>query len=283
MLRMSVLNSVLLACNCGLSVSRYASVRRLGYDARALSPQLFMQLPVSAVQEESHNVKYFKVQLPSPDHETGLTTSSFVMVKGSEGVARPYTPVSLNSQKGYFELIVKRYPEGRVSSYLHSLRVGDFIEVKGPFPKLEYRPNMKRKIAMVAGGSGITPMLQIIREIVSNKHDKTEVDLLYANRETCDILLQETLESIQSKHPNIRVNYVLSHPPSGWTGYAGHINAGMISEALPPPGDDVLVYVCGPPGMMHAVSGDKQPDKSQGPLSGALKALGYRENMVYKF
>ena len=80
-----------------------------------------------------------------------------IQIKGlpSEGkeVSRPYTPTSLNSQKGTFELVIKSYPAGNVSSYLHSLKVGDKIEVKGPFPKIKYTPNMKKSIGMIAGNS----------------------------------------------------------------------------------------------------------------------------------
>jgi ferredoxin-NADP reductase len=65
--------------------------------------------------------------------------------------------------------------------------VGDEVEVKGPFPKLAYTPNMKRAIGMVAGGTGITPMLQVAEEILSNPADKTEVSLIFASE--CFIML----------------------------------------------------------------------------------------------
>lgn len=57
----------------------------------------------------------------------------------------------------------------------------------------------------------------------------------------------------------------------------------MVQRHMPAPGPASLVMVCGPPGMMAAVSGDKAPDKSQGALSGILKGLGYDETSVYKF
>ena len=99
----------------------------------------------------------------------GMATASCFMIKGNDEdgkvVARPYTPTSLNDEKGKFEILIKSYPQGKVSSYLHSLKVGDSIEVKGPFPKIKYTANMKKKIGMVAGGTGITPMLQIIKEV----------------------------------------------------------------------------------------------------------------------
>ena len=133
-----------------------------------------------------------------------MPTASCIMVKGATKAdgkfdARPYTPTTLNDEKGHFELIIKSYPEGNVSKHLHSLKVveslcvgtlfhahlsctgfvesinllivrnsymmhrqvGDKVEVKGPFPKIAYTANMKKKIGMIAGGTGITPMLQV--------------------------------------------------------------------------------------------------------------------------
>ncbi len=74
---------------------------------------------------------------------------------GADGkpIVRPYTPTTLNAHKGSFELVVKIYPQGNVSKYLDGLKVGDSIEVKGPFPKLEYKANMKKKIGLIAGSS----------------------------------------------------------------------------------------------------------------------------------
>ena len=61
------------------------------------------------------------------------------------------------------------------------------------------------------------------------------------------------------------------------------MNEQILKEHLPPPGDDSLVLVCGPPGMMEAVCGDKAKDKSQGELKGILKTLGYTPEQVFKF
>jgi cytochrome-b5 reductase len=85
------------------------------------------------------------------------------------------------------------------------------------------------------------------------------------------------------------VHYMLSQPPAEGSAEAfagmltGHVDEQCISLTLPKPDKDVLVYVCGPPGFMQAVSGGKTPDKQQGEVSGAMKAQGYTEDMVFKF
>ena len=82
------------------------------------------------------------------------------------------------------------------------------------------------------------------------------------------------------------MHYLVDAAPDGWTGGSvGFVTPELLKGAMPPTaaGDDVLVLVCGPPGMMKAVSGDKDLDKSQGELSGALKALGYASQQVFYF
>ena len=88
-----------------------------------------------------------------------MKTAACVVVKGTNSpdgkiVTRPYTPITLNSHKGSFELLIKSYKDGNVSKLMDGLKVGDLIEVKGPFPKIEYKANMKKKIGMIAGGTG---------------------------------------------------------------------------------------------------------------------------------
>ena len=75
----------------------------------------------------SPDTKVFRMALESPTASTGMTVSSLVMVKGLNDDARPYTPITLNENVGYFDLLVKAYPHGTVSSYVHSLKVGDEV------------------------------------------------------------------------------------------------------------------------------------------------------------
>lgn len=257
---------------------------------RAFSPKEFRSFTIKEVKDLSPNTKLYNVALPTAHHEMGMQTASFVMVKGppdAEGKAtmRPYTPTSTNEHKGSFELVIKAYPNGVVSSYLHTLQPGDSIEVKGPIMKFKYTPNSKKHIGMLAGGSGITPMLQVIEEIVQNPHDKTQVDLIFANNMEIDILLKDRLDAIAKKHKNIRVHYVLSQVqhPDQWKGYTGFVSEELVRRHIHAPSADTLVLVCGPPGFMEAVSGGKTPDYQQGEVSGILKTIGYNSSMVFKF
>ncbi|KAJ0398100.1 hypothetical protein ATCC90586_000287 [Pythium insidiosum] len=218
----------------------------------------------------------------------GLPVASCLVAKATisgEDIVRPYTPVNLDEDRGVLELIVKGYPTGRLSKHLVNLREGDTVEMKGPFPKFPYKANQFKKVAFIAGGSGITPCLQVIKEILRIPEDTTQVDLIFANNTASDILLREELDALTRAHASIRVHYVLAAPPASatWNGHTGFVTKELLQELLPPPSDEHFVGVCGPPGMMAAVSGDKNPDKSQGDLTGFLKDLQYSPNQVYKF
>jgi len=184
------------------------------------------------------------------------------------------------------DLLVKAYPApgGVVSRHIHSLRPGvDSLEIKGPFKKLEYTPNMRKRIGMIAGGTGVTPMLQVIREILSNPADSTEVSLVFANVSESDILLRNELDALAYLFPNFNVFYTLDKPPKGWTGGTGFVSKDMVQKHMPPPGPDHMVLVCGPKGMVDMVSGPKANKDAQGPLTGLLAECGYTADMVYKF
>jgi cytochrome-b5 reductase len=156
------------------------------------------------------------------------------------------------------------------------------IEMRGPVNKFQYEANLKSELAMIAGGTGITPMLQIIKEIIKNPQDRTKVHLIFANHSEKDILLKEELDSIARNSPNLNITYVVSSPESSWKGITGRINEDILQKILPRPSKDVMILVCGPPSFMETISGNRTVDKKQGILSGILKKMGFDEENVLK-
>jgi len=254
----------------------------------ALNPDQFVDLRLQSVTYYNHNTNMFRVSFPKEDQSSGLTTASFVLIKGidkdGKPAVRPYTPISTVDTKGHLDLLIKKYPEGNVSKYVHDLKVGESVQVKGPFKKLEYKPNMKKTIGMVAGGTGITPMVQVIETIFGNPDDKTSVNLIFANVSEEDILCKELFDSLEKVHPDrFKVYYTLDKPGESWKGGKGFVSAAMAKEHLPAPSNDSLILFCGPPPMLKAVAGPKGENYTQGEVGGVLKELGFTQDMVYKF
>ncbi|QCD80665.1 NADH-cytochrome b5 reductase-like protein [Vigna unguiculata] len=257
----------------------------------ALNPDKWIEFKLQDTARVSHNTQLFRFSF-DPTQKLGLDIASCILTRAPLGqdaegkpkfVVRPYTPISDPDSKGYFDLLIKVYPGGKMSQHFASLKPGDVVEVKGPIEKLRYTPNMKKQIGMIAGGSGITPMLQVIEAILKNPDDKTQVSLLYANVSPDDILLKQKLDILATSHPNLKIFYTVDNPTKNWRGGAGYISKDMVVKGLPAPSDDTLILVCGPPGMMKQISGEKAKDWTQGEVSGILKEAGYTEQMVYKF
>lgn len=257
----------------------------------ALDPNQFKDFRLQKVIPVNHNTKIFRFELPE-GHVLGTFTASCVVVKAEidgKTVIRPYTPISKPNAVGYFDLLVKKYENGVMSKYIHNLKEGDTLSVKGPITKYPYKPNMKKKIGMVAGGTGITPMYQVIREVLDNPEDKTELHLVFSNNTEEDILLREEFEELQKKHKNFHFyNTLTVKAEKGWNQGVGFVSKEMLEKHMftAPPKEneeDVVVFVCGPPGFMNHVSGDKTKDRKQGELKGLLKEMGFTEKNVFKF
>ncbi|KJH45980.1 oxidoreductase, FAD-binding protein [Dictyocaulus viviparus] len=188
-------------------------------------------------------------------------------------VVRPYTPISSDDDLGYVELMVyfrnvnPKFPDGgKMSQYLEQMKIGETIEFRGPcglivykgYGKFAIRPDKKsppterifNNVSMIAGGTGITPMLQIIKAILKNPHDRTCVNLLFANQSEEDIL--NDLDELAAEHyDQFKVWYTVDRPPVNWKYSSGFINDEMIKEHLAAPSEDSAVLLCGPPPMIN--------------------------------
>ena len=125
-------------------------------------------------------------------------------------------------------------------------------------------------------------MYQVIDTIIRNPADKTKVKLVFCNVSERDIILKDQLDK-WAKDPRVTVSYVLDKAPAGWKGGAGFVNQKMLSTLLPAPAPGNMVYVCGPPGMMASVSGNKKSPSDQGDLTGILADMGFTKEQVFKF
>ncbi|KAJ8374089.1 hypothetical protein SKAU_G00046690 [Synaphobranchus kaupii] len=215
----------------------------------------------------SHDTRRFKFALPSPDHILGLPIGQHIYLSARiDGnlVVRPYTPVSSDDDKGFVDLVVKiyykgvnpKFPDGgKMSQYLEGLRIGDTIDFRGPSGLLIYngkgkfaiKPDKKsepaiktaKHLGMIAGGTGITPMLQMISAVMKDPEDKTVCHLLFANQTDKDILLRPELEELLATHPSrFKLWFTLDRAPEDWEYSQGFISEDMVRDHLPPPGDD---------------------------------------------
>jgi len=260
-----------------------------------LDPARFVDFELKRVESYSHNTAKFVFKL-NDDEASLLPLASCVIVKSSdpEGltdakgkpVIRAYTPISRSDTPGELTFLIKRYESGLASKYIHGLQPGDKLAIKGPIPKFPYKDNEFEEVGMIAGGTGITPMYQILIHALTKPENKTKFKLIFANVSEKDILLKEELDTLKMKYPEtFDVVYTVDAAGPGWNGRVGYVTSELIKQKIAPPslGDKVKVFVCGPPGQMKAISGPKLKPTEQGPLTGALKEIGFNDSQVFKF
>lgn len=222
-------------------------------------------IKLKILKKENINHNVIKITVENPGLE--FPTSSFIYIYMNEICGRPYTPINVTNKE--IEFAIKVYKNGKVSNYINSKEKGEYLNFSEVFFKEKFNYEMK-KVLMIAGGTGITPMLQIINSAVD-----TEFCVVFCNVEKKDIFLENWL-----KKPNVKVYNVIE---KGGGEFSGFLTKEILGNILELEGDFERVYVCGPPGFMTAVCGDKAVDKTQGPLLGILKDLKFTEEMVYKF
>ncbi|GMH32569.1 hypothetical protein BSKO_00403 [Bryopsis sp. KO-2023] len=241
-----------------------------------LHPDAYQDLPLQMKQNVNYNTLFLRFKLPEENQKLGLPVGQHVVFKFTDNKGkdfyRPYTPVSDVGVTGHVDFVIKVYPKGVMSQYIDKLDVGDRIFVKGPKGKFAYGRNMKKTLGMLCGGTGITPMYQVLTHILSDPNDKTRIQMIYANVTPDDILLQRDLDRLTAKHPmRFDVYYVIEKSaPDNWKGGVGYISKDMIKEHCPAPSGDIMMLTCGPTPMTDA-------------MNTTLDEMGYTVDQKFKF
>lgn len=251
----------------------------------------------------SPDTRIFRFALPTEKHSLGLPIGNFVLAFAKKWYFMPfhraYTPISSNNYDlGYMDLVVKIYfpnvdPKhrkgGRMSMHFENLKIGEYMDFYGPLGFIQhrikengvdmsyYRRKLRisrflvertniNKIGMIAGGTGIAPMLQLIREIFGrNKYDSncinktTEITLIFSNKTNADILFKKELEELAKKSNN-RFKVIFTLTRDGWNDYEegetkvnGQVDRKMIEKYMPHYNDEnSSILLCGRPAMVKS-------------------------------
>jgi cytochrome-b5 reductase len=226
------------------------------YPTGVLTPKTYSKFNLREKTELSEGIFRFVFDLPTPGSVLGLPIGQHIAIRGTvddSSVTRSYTPVSNNRDLGRLELLIRLYPDGHLAQYLKKLQPGDKVEIRGPKGAMRYRKGMSKSLGMVGGGTGITPLFQIIRAICEDKTDDTKISLVYANRSEADIMLRKRLDSFaEASNGQFEVYYIVDKAPEGWQYGTGRIDKEVLQKKMPAVSDDNKVLLCGPPGLVNA-------------------------------
>jgi cytochrome-b5 reductase len=202
------------------------------------------------IDQITHDTKQFRFSIPSENEFIFLPGDHMKIYPDRNDPVefRPYTPTTIPGSAEYYELIIKRYPDGMVSRFIHDRKVGEEISMSGPHVGGHFIDGMAREIGLIAGGTGITPMISIIRYIITKKLD-VSISLLFANKTVDDIILQDEFDDYAEKYPNFMRFYLLDSPPPEWNMGKGRITVELMKQHMPGPSANTTIFVCGPPMM----------------------------------
>ncbi|DBA01564.1 TPA: hypothetical protein N0F65_011535 [Lagenidium giganteum] len=201
-------------------------------------------------------------------------------------IERAFTPTSKISQFGTFNLVIKIYPDGIMTSYLDTLEPGATIEMLGPKGTIGYpepgtithgsKSQLANYLVLIAAGTGITPMLQLIRAVFEAPNDRTQILVLYCNHSLEYIIGLEHLEPLSNMFPDrIQVHHFLTRAsPNDSKELNSFVVERLTRQALekhlPAAAPNVAVFHCGPPLFDQFIGS-------------TVRSMGFTDDQVYMF
>jgi ferredoxin-NADP reductase len=203
---------------------------------------------------ETPRVKTIAFDVPGwPGHRAGQHVDVRLTAEDGYQTERSYSIASAPDGTRV-DLTVERIDDGEVSPYLtEELRAGDQIELRGPIGGyFVWEPEDGGPLLLVAGGSGVVPLMAMTRLRVASGSD-ADTRLLFSSRAWEDVIYRDELEQLNGN--GVRVVHTLTRTqPSDWTGYARRVDAAMLAEVGPTPAERPHIYVCGPTPFVEAVA-----------------------------
>jgi ferredoxin-NADP reductase len=206
------------------------------------------------VVTETPRVKTIAFDVPGwPGHRAGQHVDVRLTAEDGYQAQRSYS-IASGPDGTRLELTVERLDDGEVSPYLTDvLQPGDQIELRGPVGGyFVWEPSQGGPLLLVGGGSGVVPLMAMIRLRASSGSD-APARLLFSSRTWDDVIYRDELERLNGGGLEITHTLTRSQPP-GWTGYARRVDADMLAEVGPGPAERPHVYVCGPTPFVEAVA-----------------------------
>jgi ferredoxin-NADP reductase len=222
--------------------------------AAVLGRLTWLVAEVVDVVPETDGVKTIVFDVPGwPGHRAGQHVDVRLTAEDGYQAQRSYSIASA-PDASRIELTVERLDDGEVSPYLtEELRRGDQIELRGPVGGyFVWEPSQGGPLLLVAGGSGVVPLMAMLRARETAGSD-AETRLLLSSRGWDDVIYRGELERLDGDGLTVVHTLTRTQPPS-WTGYARRVDAEMLAEVGPDPTERPLVYVCGPTPFVEAVA-----------------------------
>jgi len=212
---------------------------------------------VLALHDETASARTITLTVPGwPGHVAGQHVDVRLTAADGYSAVRSYSIASAPNQRR-IEITVERLPDGEVSPYLtQQVAVSDRLELRGPIGSwFIWRAQQTEPIQLIAGGSGIVPLMAMVRSRAS-ADSAAPFRLLYSVREPAAALYRDELQALSSRDSSVSLSYAYTRAtPPGWTRPPGRIDDALIAETTWPASLEPTCYVCGPTSFVENAAG----------------------------
>jgi ferredoxin-NADP reductase len=208
-------------------------------------PIVWRTATVRDVVVETPRAKTFVLDVPGwPGHRAGQHVDVRLTAPDGYQAQRSYS-ISSGPEEGRLALTVERIDDGEVSPYLTEvLQEGDEIELRGPIGgHFTWRVENGGPLLLVAGGSGLAPLMSMLRHRAAHLAP-VRAHVLVSARSADDLLYRDELETLGPREGLHIARTLTRGSPPGWTGWSRRIDGPMLAEVSP--GPEARCYVCGP-------------------------------------
>jgi ferredoxin-NADP reductase len=210
-----------------------------------------MNLLLAQIEQQTHDTKTLRFQIPK-ERQLRAKPGQFLTFQWTidgQRVTRSYTISSSPVHENYVEIAPKRMENGCVSVFLNErAKPGLAVEASGPYGRFYFDETLHKSIVLIAAGSGITPMISMLRYI-DDLELATPVTLLYCVRTSADIIFEKELVRLSRSLPNFKYEVCLSRPDPTWKGRSGRLTEEFASQNVSDL-DSPTFFLCGPKGFM---------------------------------
>ena len=221
-----------------------------------MRPMPWRPATVREVVEETARAHTLVLDVPDwPGHRAGQHLDVRLTAEDGYQASRSYSIASA-PELDAVELTVELLEDGELSPYLvEEVRPGDVFEVRGPIGgHFTWSAEQGGPLLLVAGGSGLVPLMAMLRHRAA-RHSEAEVRLLVSARNEPDALFRRELETLGPR-AGLRVDWTWTRtPPPGWTGFTGRVDAAMLAAVGPEPAAGATIFCCGPTPFVEHVTG----------------------------
>jgi ferredoxin-NADP reductase len=210
-----------------------------------------MRLLLSQTERETHDTNTLRFQILDGRLLCAKPGQflTFQWTIDGQRATRSYTISSSPVHENYVEITPKRMENGCVSLFLNErAKPGLAVEANGPYGRFYFDETLHKSIVLIAAGSGITPMISMLRYL-DDLELATPVTLLYCARTAEDVIFENELVRLSRSLPNFKYDVCLSRPDPTWKGRSGRLTEEFVSRHVTDL-DSATFFLCGPKGFM---------------------------------